>query len=135
MKQLLHILFLTLLCAAQGYSQTIHLHGELIYPPSDTVYITVYFDGEVIGTDHTADPFYSMILVEKPYYVIKFESDDQVKRCHLHTENIEVESVMVDVDFHSDRSSVIMKRAKRDKYYLHFKIGGGTTRETTIQIP
>jgi len=115
-------------------AQDIQLHGKLMNPLSDTAYIWVWCEGELIDYQAILDPFYSMNLGAKPKYDILFLSGSREKRCDLFTANMVLESIQSDVDFRSKLSVLIWKEKLHAKYYTFTFYGAGYFRAAEYNI-
>lgn len=111
----------------------IQLHGKLIAAENDTVSITVWSNGELIGQELQEGVFYEMVLGEHPHYTIEFVSGSQVKYCTLICHFMEFESIPVDIDFRSNQNIIIYKKRKNSKAYIVVYYGSGATREQIIK--
>lgn len=122
------ILFIALAITSGAFAQDIQLHGFLLNGYSDTTYITVWSDGELIAKKAETNKHYSIPLGERPHYTILFECGSKHKYTHLRTMHMVLESIQSDVDFRSNLHVSIYKEKKSSNTYTHQTYGPGGTR-------
>ena len=116
MRTVLTMLF----CALSScvLSQTsIQISGQIIRPPSDTITVECFSDGNTIDRDVFVGQFYNFTIGERPHYTLKFTSGQKVKYCYIICNMMGVEKIIVDVDFASEFNAIIYLEKKNNKYF------------------
>lgn len=118
-KYILLAVFISLFFVASAQSQErswIYISGKFVRA-TDAVVAYCYSDGELIDSAEFTGRFYGFEIGERPHYTIKFTSGDRVKYCHVVTNFMEVENIIVDVDFAKNFDALIYLDKPRAKAY------------------
>ena len=120
MKILIAILFnfiFYLVAVSQDQKSFIQVTGSVMRPPNDTIMVEVFLDGRVVDTQVFISKFYSYEIGHGLLYIAKITSGSKVKYSYINTNFMQIEKIIVDVDFSSNFNCEIYLDKPNDKHF------------------